>query len=208
MTRQGRRALFAALLLLVVFLGFAVGRARHSAREPEADQGAPLAVVASLPNTSPVDAPRVVVIHKSERAVGLYLNGRLARTYPCALGSRPLGHKQRAGDARTPEGLYYVCTRNPRSKFHLFLGISYPNADDAAAAQGDDRISPEERRTIAEAISARRQPPWDTPLGGEIGLHGGGASGDWTLGCIALGNRAIEDLWDQLRPGDPVLIRP
>ena len=177
-------------------------------RQPETDEGAPLAVIASLPNNSPIDSPRAVVIHKSERAVGLYLNGRLSRTYPCALGSRPVGHKQREGDARTPEGLYYVCTRNQRSNFHLFLGISYPNADDATAARGDARISPEELRAIADAIAARRQPPWDTPLGGEIGLHGGGASGDWTLGCIALGNRAIEDLWDQLRLGDPVLIRP
>jgi len=207
-TRPVRRALFAALLLAVVFLGFTVGRRRHSARAPEADQGAPLAVMATLPNSSPIDSPRAVVIHKSERAVGLYLNGRLARTYPCALGSRPLGHKQRAGDARTPEGLYYVCTRNPRSKFHLFLGISYPNADDAAAARGEGRISPEELRAIADAIAAHRQPPWDTPLGGEIGLHGGGTSSDWTLGCIALGDKAIEDLWDQLRLGDPILLRP
>ncbi len=57
-------------------------------------------------------------------------------------------------------------------------------------------------------MRAGSQPPWDTPLGGEIGLHGGGAGTDWTLGCIALDNEAIEDLWDTLRLGDPALIEP
>ena len=208
MSRPLRSAAVVALLLAVAYLGFRVGRGRHPAPEPEAEQAAQLLETTSLPENSPVDSPRAVVIHKSERAVGLYLEGRLARTYPCALGSRPLGHKQRAGDARTPEGQYYVCTRNQRSKFHLFLGISYPNTDDAAEARRDGRISQDEYRAIAEAIAARRQPPWDTPLGGEIGLHGGGTSSDWTLGCIALDNAAIEELWDQLQLGDPVFIEP
>jgi murein L,D-transpeptidase YafK len=204
----GRPATLMALLLAAVCLGFIVGRRYATVRIPAAHrEGRPLEAT-SLPENSPIDAPRAVVVHKSERAVGLYLEGWLARTYPCGLGSRPVGHKQRAGDACTPEGQYYVCTRNRRSKFHLFLGISYPNADDAAAARREGRISPEEHRTVAEAIAVGRQPPWDTPLGGEIGLHGGGTWSDWTLGCIALENQAIEELWGQLELGDPVIIRP
>jgi murein L,D-transpeptidase YafK len=150
----------------------------------------------------------VVVIHKAERVLGLYLDGELAAVYPVALGPRAEGHKQQAGDGRTPEGTYFICTRNPRSRFHLFLGLSYPNADDAETARRAGRISEDQYRAVTEAIAAGRQPPWDTPLGGEVGIHGGGVWADWTLGCIALENDAIERLWKVLEIGDPVIIRP
>jgi murein L,D-transpeptidase YafK len=162
----------------------------------------------SLPSRSPVTAPRSVVIQKGERALGLYLDGRLRSAYPIALGRDPEGRKTREGDGRTPEGLYFICNRNPHSQFHLFLGISYPNTQDAEAAQRIGLITQAQYRAIAQASSAHRQPPWDTPLGGEIGIHGGGTAADWTLGCIALENAAIEELWRVLRVGDPVLIQP
>jgi murein L,D-transpeptidase YafK len=155
-----------------------------------------------------VDGARVVVIHKAERVLGLYLYGHLEATHPIALGRTPEGHKEGEGDSRTPEGAYYICTRNPNSRFHLFLGISYPNLGDAEAGLQAGRISEGQRRAIAEAIAGGRQPPWDTPLGGEIGIHGGGVWDDWTLGCIALENEAIEDLWRVLEIGDAVVIRP
>jgi murein L,D-transpeptidase YafK len=162
----------------------------------------------SLPDESPIPGDRVVLVHKADRALGLYIHGELAAAYAVALGHNHEGHKERQGDSRTPEGEYYVCTRNPHSRFHLFLGISYPNTEDAERAFADKSISEDEHRAIVEATAARRQPPWDTPLGGEIGLHGGGTASDWTLGCIAMESEAIEALWDVLRLGDPVLIEP
>jgi murein L,D-transpeptidase YafK len=140
--------------------------------------------------------------------LGLYVGGRLAATYRIALGRRAEGHKEREGDGRTPEGHYFVCTRNPRSRFHLFLGISYPNADDAALGLARGAISEAEHRAIVEATAAGRQPPWNTALGGEIGIHGGGVWADWTLGCIATENSAVEELWEVLRIGDPVIVAP
>lgn len=201
------------LLVIIAFAAFiaAVGlslQARLRREAGEAPPRRPRAIRFSLPERSPLAGPRVVVIHKGERALGLYLDEQLAATHPVGLGRSPESHKEREGDGRTPEGRYYVCNRNPRSRFHLFLGISYPNADDAEAALRAGRISEQEHRAIVEAIRAGRKPPWDTPLGGEIGMHGGGPHSDWTLGCIAMENEAVEDLWKALKIGDPVLIRP
>jgi len=162
----------------------------------------------SLPDECPIEAPRAVVIQKSNRALGLYVDGRLVGAYRIGLGRNPEGCKEREGDRRTPEGTYFICTRNARSRFHLFLGISYPGPRDADRGLGGDMVTSEQRRAILEAARDGRQPPWDTPLGGEVGIHGGGGGWDWTLGCIALDNSAIEHLWDMLRIGDPVVIVP
>jgi murein L,D-transpeptidase YafK len=196
-------ALLAALLVVVALLvrsELPLAGLRHTDRSKLPPS--------SLPIQSPISDERLVVIHKAERVLGLYLRGRLIEAYPIGLGRHPEGPKEARGDGRTPEGVYYICTRNARSQFHLFLGISYPKKDDADRAIRAGRISAEEHRTIVEAINAGPQPPWDTALGGEIGIHGGGAERDWTLGCIALENDAVERLWDTLKIGDPVLIEP
>lgn len=200
--------LWKLLLLAVLVLAAALLMRNTFPRRAVTHMDRGKALQPSLPERSPIPGDRVVVIHKAERALGLYVGGRLVEGYPIGLGGQPEGHKQERGDWRTPEGIYHVCTRNARSQFHLFLGISYPNKEDADRALRDRRVSPEEHRAIADAISAGRQPPWNTALGGEIGLHGGGAEADWTLGCIALDNDAIEQLWDTLKLGDPVLIEP
>jgi murein L,D-transpeptidase YafK len=199
--------LAAAAALAVTLLILASSSRARRARSPTT-RTAPTADLSSLPDECPIDGERVVVIQKAERALGLYIDGGLARSYPIGLGRRPEGHKEREGDGRTPEGEYYVCTRNPRSRFHLFLGISYPSQLDAQQALIAGRITQQQHDAVVTAVRAGSQPPWDTPLGGEIGLHGGGAGTDWTLGCIALDNEAIEDLWDTLRLGDPALIEP
>ena len=204
-----RRRLLLVLAFTVLTVVAVLAVRSHSPQgQPESPDHPRVPMTSSLPTRAPVEGPRVVVIHKAERVLGLYRDGRLAATYPIALGHSPEGHKEREGDGRTPEGIYSVCNRNPGSRFHLFLGLSYPNADDADSALRAGRISKAEHRQITEAIDAGRQPPWNTPLGGEIGIHGGGTASDWTLGCIALENEAIEQLWETLSVGDPVLIQP
>ncbi len=205
---SARRLILPAAAALVVTLLILASTSRVPRARRPTIRSAPPSDLSSLPDECPIDGERVVVIRKAERALGLYIDGRLARAYSIGLGPRAEGHKQREGDRRTPEGEYYVCSRNPRSRFHLFLGISYPNERDAAQTLSAGRITQQQHDAIVEAVARRQQPPWDTPLGGEIGLHGGGAGADWTLGCIALENEAIEDLWDTLRLGDAVLIEP
>ena len=136
-----------------------------------------------------------ILIEKSARLLSLIICDRCALTFPISLGSSPQGAKEREGDGRTPEGRYYVCTRNEKSKYHLSLGLSYPNPDDAETALSRGDVSREQYDAILAAHAAGLRPPWDTPMGGFIMIHGGGSEGDWTAGCIALDNADIETLF-------------
>ena len=100
------------------------------------------------------------------------------------------GPKRREGDGRTPEGTYFVCTKNAASRFHLSLGISYPNAQDAREAFARGEIDEATCERLVRAAKGSLRPDWQTPLGGFIMLHGEHPerrAGDWTAGCVALG---------------------
>ena len=153
----------------------------------------------------PPPRPRVL-IRKGERTLSLYSGDTLVKRYPVALGRAPAGDKEREGDGRTPEGEFYVCTRLERSRFHRFLGISYPAPEDAHRGLEARLVTRAERDAILAAHRRRRKPSWDTRLGGAVGIHGGGTTFDWTLGCIALENDAVEELFAVLPHGTPVRI--
>ncbi len=136
-----------------------------------------------------------ILIEKSLRRLTLIRDHEPDLVFRIALGKCPDGHKQREGDFRTPEGDYYVCTRNEKSKYHLALGLSYPNPSDADAALERTDITSEQRAAVLSAHEQGRRPPWDTNLGGFIMIHGGGAASDWTAGCIAMENEDIETLF-------------
>ncbi len=148
-----------------------------------------------------------IVIRKARRCLELVDGGTL-RSFPIALGFAPIGHKRREGDGKTPEGEYFVCTRNAQSLYHLALGLSYPNLRDAEDAMCGDLITDVQYGQIAQAAQAGRRPPWDTPLGGFLMIHGGGAASDWTQGCIAMSDKDIERLWDACPLGTKVTILP
>ncbi len=145
----------------------------------------------SLPAGAKADS---VVVLKGNRELILYADGKLLKTYPVSLGGVPLGHKQREGDERTPEGKYRIDWRNPNSAFHLSLHISYPNSDDKARAR------------------ERGANP-----GGDIMIHGirngFGWIGrlhrwiDWTNGCISVTNEEMREIWRAVPNGTPIEIR-
>lgn len=149
--------------------------------------------------------PRIV-ISKDERELRLYSGSRMVRCYHIGLGPRPAGHKLKEGDGRTPEGQYYVCTKNPRSRYYLSLGLSYPNIGDAERGLREGVITRRQYEAIAEAVRAGTTPLWNTGLGGEIFVHGNGAGSDWTLGCIALDNGDMRELYDAVEVGTAVTI--
>lgn len=149
-----------------------------------------------------------ILIEKSKRLLTLVRENGSALTFPVALGKCPEGHKLREGDFRTPEGEYYVCTKNEKSKYHLALGLSYPNPTDADAALERGEITVSQHEAIFAAHEAGRRPPWDTPLGGFIMIHGGGIASDWTAGCIALENKDVEILFSLCPLRTRVLIIP
>ena len=149
---------------------------------------------AGLRLTAPASADSVVV-YKRERTLVLFNRGVPIRSYFVALGSKPVGDKERAGDHKTPEGVFHVNAHNPASKFHLALRLSYP--DDA-------------HRARAAALGA--------DPGGDIMIHGlpkeyseagkNHLQNDWTNGCVALSNQEIEELWHAVPDGTPVHIKP
>jgi murein L,D-transpeptidase YafK len=136
-----------------------------------------------------------ILIEKSARTLSVFANGEKLKTYRVALGRNPVGAKQQEGDKKTPEGIYKIDGRNPQSSFHLALHVSYPS--------DDDKVHAAER-----GVSA----------GSDIMIHGirNGLGwigafhrlNDWTIGCIALTDEEIEELWRATPDGTTVEIRP
>ena len=147
-----------------------------------------------------------IVIRKSARTLEVYDGERLVQTIPMVLGSAPDLDKETEGDGRTPEGEFYVFTKNPKSRFHLSLGISYPAPEDAERGFAGGMISKEERELILSAAEHRKMPLQKTRLGGEIYIHGGGTANDWTDGCIALENAEMTELFEAIPVGARVTI--
>ena len=149
-----------------------------------------------------------IVIRKKKRRLELYDGGKLIKTYPIALGFAPDGDKEEQGDGKTPEGSFYVFVKNPQSKFHLSLGLSYPSTEDAERGLASGIITRRQHDSIVQAIRDGKMPLQNTALGGEIYIHGGGTNGDWTWGCIALANGDIEELYGSVGTGAKVTILP
>ena len=169
-------------------------------------------VVGNSGMTTSTEIAYRLLVKKSARKLFVYrtANGkeRLHKTYTIALGFNPTGHKLQQGDGRTPEGDYYLTHRNPQSKFYLSLGVSYPNAQDAAVGLKKKLITQAEHEAIVSAMRAQAKPPQNTKLGGDIFIHGSGKQGDWTWGCVALDDAEIKELFDLLPLKTPIRIEP
>ena len=131
-----------------------------------------------------------------------------------AIGLHGADVEKAHGDKKTPLGEYRIGWVNENSKFHRFLGLTYPNIDNAKRAYRDGLIGEETVRSIMRAEMEEVIPPQNTPLGGQIGIHGLGVADreiheafDWTSGCIALTNQEIDRLSKWIRKGTLVVIR-
>ena len=156
---------------------------------------------------SAVTNPTLYVI-KGERRLLVVDNDVLVRDFRIGLGPRTFGDKRYQGDGRTPEGEFFVCVKNPNSKFYKSLGLSYPAPHHAERALLGGDINLNEYRHIIAANAHKTRPPWNTALGGAIFIHGGGAHEDWTEGCVALYDRAMDELFKIVPVGTPVKILP
>lgn len=143
-------------------------------------------------STSLVDR---VVVDKSERQLYLMHGQRVLRAYPVSLGRNPAGHKLREGDQRTPEGYYRLDWRTTDSRYHLALHISYPNLTD-----------------FKRADRSGFSPGGNIMIHGLPGKYADGAKVlldlDWTDGCIAVSNQAIEEIWQLVADNTVIEIRP
>lgn len=178
---RGKRSLF-RLLLLILALGIGA-----------------LTLMQTPPGAPPVkDAPPLVgqidriVVEKAARRLTVFQDGKAVRHYRIALGFAPDGDKVRQGDGRTPEGTFRINRRNGQSRFHLSLGLDYPQADDVKRARaggydpGGDIMIHGQPNSLAGKPTLRR---------------------DWTAGCIALSDAQIEELWRVTPVGTLVEIR-
>ena len=128
-----------------------------------------------------------IQILKGKRRMQLLHDRQLLREYQFELGFDPIGHKVREGDGRTPEGSYRIDRRNPNSRYHLSLGLSYPDADDVAVARSQG-LNP----------------------GGDIFIHGTPdewvGQTDWTWGCVAISNAEMDEVYAMVQTGTLVTI--
>jgi murein L,D-transpeptidase YafK len=138
------------------------------------------------------DGPEVtrIVVMKNDRRLYLLHGNKVLRDYRIALGGNPVGDKLVEGDGKTPEGAYLIDRRNPNSGYHLSLGISYPDVNDAAEAE------------------ALGQKP-----GGDIFIHGragknNGRGPDWTAGCISVDDKEMEEIYSMIKLGTLITIYP
>lgn len=130
-----------------------------------------------------------------------------------AIGRYGAATDKRLDDNQTPLGRYRITHITTDTRYHLFMGIDYPNAMDARRGLAAGLIDRATYRAILAAIRAGRAPPQHTPLGGHLGIHGIGegdprihADFNWTNGCIALTNAQIDELADWAEPGMTVVI--
>lgn len=138
----------------------------------------------------------LILVEKSKRQLSIYHDDELLKTYKISLGKNPVGHKQFEGDSKTPEGVYFIDGKNPKSRYFLNLGISYPNEKDKEYAAKHNKSA-----------------------GGDIKIHGlpNGFSmakplfdiyGDWTQGCIAVSNEDMAELYEIIDIGTKIEIKP
>lgn len=167
---------------------------------------------AALP---PCERIVTIEIRKSQRTLRAHCARGALVEMTAALGREPRGDKLEAGDLRTPEGRYRISGRAVESRFHAFVPIDYPSTDDADRAFAEGRIDNWDHARIVDAHARGIEPPGDTPLGGEIGIHGEGERWagdsedlDWTFGCIALADRDLDYLIERIEPGTPLEILP
>lgn len=149
-----------------------------------------------------------IYVYKGERRLLVVQDGILVRDYLVGLGPQPSGDKFYMGDGKTPEGDFFICVKNPASKFYKSLGLNYPSVRHADQALSTGKISLEEYRSILQANEIKCLPPPNTTLGGAIFIHGGGGHKDWTQGCIAVSDSAMDELFQIVSVGTPVEVLP
>jgi len=138
---------------------------------------------------------RIVVI-KKERKMYLYKGNKVSAVFPVSLGKNPVGQKVKKGDNKTPEGQFWIHRKLCSPKYYRSLCISYPRPQDKAraAARG---VHP------GGDITIHAQPTWNADGKGDNYT----LARNWTQGCVAVTNSAMNQLWYAVREGVPVTIK-
>jgi murein L,D-transpeptidase YafK len=141
-----------------------------------------------------------LVIDKSDYELNVYDDKGWFATYPVVFGNSSLADKKMEGDRCTPEGNFHIISKKIHDKWDRFMALDYPTKE-----------SYEKFRQRKQ----RGEIPSDARIGGAIGIHGTWPHDDyiidryknWTMGCISMKNKDVEDLYSYLPVGIPVTIR-
>ncbi|WP_455365646.1 L,D-transpeptidase family protein [Kaarinaea lacus] len=137
----------------------------------------------------------LVIVEKSKTRLYLMKDNKVLKSFRIALGAKPKGHKQQEGDERTPEGRYLLDYKKEDSGFYKAIHISYPNEDDILRARergvdpGGQIMIHGQKNTVSKVAFTRQ-------------------SRNWTDGCIAVTNSAMDIIWQAVDPGTPIIIKP
>ncbi len=142
-----------------------------------------------------------LLIKKKDRTLSVVAGNQILKTYKVVIGQAPEGDKMMQGDLKTPEGAFKVRAKYPHAEWHKFIWIDYPNEESWKKFK--------ERKKNGDI-------PRDAKIGGEIGIHGVPTGmdlwidlgSDWTLGCIALKNDAVDEIYEYVKESTPVWIEP
>ncbi|BBF65576.1 L,D-transpeptidase [Acidithiobacillus sp. 'AMD consortium'] len=177
----------------------------------------PVAPVVSPASPAHVVRSVHIVISTTSHSLKIFKGGTVLATYPVAIGFNGAAPKRMRGDDVTPLGRYRIGWVSRGTRYGPFMGLTYPNRENAEWGLREGIINKAQYRAIVDAIDAGQTPPQNTPLGGEIGIHGMGPQfsddpqgkvfpGRWTAGCVALSNWDAQQIAALVRVGTPVEI--
>jgi len=192
-----KTALFSLILVASLLSGGC------SPRPPVQPPVQPAAPVTKTPESRIDRYSLALVVHKSQGTLSVYRRGTIVEQYPAVFGQRAVGDKLYEGDLRTPEGLYRITRKKDHPRWRHFLEIDYPNESDRIRYERNleqGRIPVIRNKVLA--------------IGGGIGIHGSDrpkaqrSRTNWTRGCIALNNHDIDEVFELVKVGTPVLVLP
>lgn len=171
-------------------------------------------LAAANPGKAGHQATRIEV-NTTDMSLTVWSGNKALRHYAnIAIGSGGVSDVHYQGDESTPLGEYTVLWINRDSSFDIFVGLNYPNQQHAELALKAGRLSLDDYRRIATASRYHSTPPFNTPLGGRIGIHGIGLGSrqvheavNWTNGCVAVTNQEMRELMQWIDVGTKVTIR-
>ena len=152
-------------------------------------------------------------VDKSDRTVYVYRGAELVRELPADVSrsDEDKVRRSRLGEDdhyRMPEGVFFVCRKNDASQYYRAFVVSYPGPVHALRGLEGGLITQAQYEAIVRADREGREPPMGTRLGGLIEIHGNGSGRRraWTRGCVALRNVHMDELWDYVEVGTPIVI--
>ena len=156
-----------------------------------------------------------ILVDTKQHTLSVFRGGvLLERFYNVSIGRNGFALDRMRGDGTTPLGTFRIDRIHRKSRFVLFFGIDYPRPEHAHRAFHAGLIDTYDYQRILDAFERNESPPQDTPLGGQLGIHGLGTGDprihgavDWTQGCVALSNEQVKRLSRWVRVGMRVEVR-